>query len=456
MQKKLSPSSPPGSDFIDIGALRPPFAPRDETARRFFGLHRLGIRPGLDSVRELLSRMGDPQRELDSLVIAGTNGKGSAALALAAYARSAGLRTGLYTSPHLLDLRERIQIDGESIPRPAFSGLVEEYWPLIEECGTTFFESLTALTLEWFRRCEVDVAVLETGLGGRLDATNVVRKAGLVLTSVGLDHQELLGSSLEAIAREKLGLAEAGVPFYLDDLDPELHALAQECIDAVGGEAVAIDGLHPEVLPSPERVQGRLQQHQLGRMYAVWKDLAARRRWPAADPGTALAGLELPGRYDVVADSPRLVLDTAHNAHALRRVLEQFAQEGAPEQRVLVFGSVHGKEIDSVLPQLASVAGRILLCAPDWYRALPPESLRERITAAAQFPAALEIHSTVREALERARSLRPEAGILVTGSNFLVAEALDRLGIDELGSKSPFWESGAPLRRRERGLREAR
>jgi dihydrofolate synthase/folylpolyglutamate synthase len=284
----------------------------------------------------------------------------------------------------------------------------------------------------------------------------VVRKAGLVLTSVGLDHQELLGSSLEAIAREKLGLAEAGVPFYLDDLDPELHALAQECIDAVGGEAVAIDALAPEVLPSPERVQGRLQQHQLGRMYAVWKDLASRRNWPAADPGTALAGLELPGRYDVVASSPRLVLDTAHNAHALHRVLEQFAQEGAAEQRVLVFGSVHGKEIDSVLPQLASVAGRVLLCAPDWYRALPPESLRERITAAAQFPVALEIHPTVREALERARSLRPEAGILVTGSNFLVAEALDRLGIDELGSKSPFWESGAPLRRRERGLREAR
>ena len=456
MPKKLSPSSPPGSDSIDIGALRPPFAPRDETSRRFFGLHRLGIRPGLDSVRELLARMGGPQRELDSLVIAGTNGKGSAALALAAYARSAGLRTGLYTSPHLLDLRERIQIDGEPIPRPAFSGLVEECWPLIEECGTTFFESLTALTLEWFRRCEVDVAVLETGLGGRLDATNVVRKAGLVLTSVGLDHQELLGSSLEAIAREKLGLAEAGVPFYLDDLDPELHALAQECIDAVGGEAVAIDALAPEVLPSPERVQGRLQQHQLGRMYAVWKDLASRRNWPAADPGTALAGLELPGRYDVVASSPRLVLDTAHNAHALHRVLEQFAQEGAAEQRVLVFGSVHGKEIDSVLPQLASVAGRVLLCAPDWYRALPPESLRERITAAAQFPVALEIHPTVREALERARSLRPEAGILVTGSNFLVAEALDRLGIDELGSKSPFWESGAPLRRRERGLREAR
>lgn len=445
-----SPSNPPGSDSIDIGALRPPFAPRDDASRWFFGLHRLGIRPGLDSVRGLLARMGDPQERLDAVVVAGTNGKGSAALALAAYARAAGLKTGLYTSPHLLDLRERIQVDGRMIDTGAFADLLREFRPLIEECQTTFFESLTALTLEWFRRESVELAVLETGLGGRLDATNVVSKAGLVLTSVGLDHQELLGHSLEAIAREKLGLAESGVPFYLDDLDPDLQRLAEESIGAVGGEAIPIDTLRPGPLPSPRSVQGKLQQRQLIRMLAVWRDLARRHGWPVGDPDRALSGLELAGRYDVRGEHPRLILDTAHNAHALGRVLEQFGLEGAREDRVLVFGSVHGKEIDPVLGQIAAVAGHVLLCAPDWYRALPPEGLRERIRAAAPGPVELEIHGSVREALERARALRPAGGVLVTGSNFLVAEAMDRLGMDAIDDPARLWPDDQPLRQRPR------
>jgi folylpolyglutamate synthase/dihydrofolate synthase len=445
-----SPSNPPGSDSIDIGGLRPPFAPRDAASRWFFELHRLGIRPGLDSVRELLDRMGNPQHHLDAVVIAGTNGKGSAALALAAFARAAGLKTGLYTSPHLLDLRERIQVDGRPIEPGPFASLLEEYRDQIDACGTTFFESLTALTLEWFRRQGVQLAVLETGLGGRLDATNVVSKAGLVLTSVGLDHQELLGHSLEAIAREKLGLAEAGVPFYLDDLDSDLQLLAEETIGAVGGEAIPIDRLNVPQVPGPETIQGRLQQRQLGRMHAVWTDLSRRQGWPETDIARAFADLELPGRYDVRGQEPRLILDTAHNAHALGRVLDQFGREGRPEDRVLVFGSVHGKEIDPVLRQISEVASKTLLCAPDWYRALPPDELRERIRAAATGDPVIEVHGSVREALERARELRPSAGVLVTGSNFLVAEAMDRLGMDSLDDPARLWADAQPLRRRAR------
>lgn len=445
-----SPSSPPGSDPIDIGALRPPFAPRDATTRWFFGLHRLGIRPGLDSIRELLDRMGNPQDRLDAVVVAGTNGKGSAALSLDAYARSAGLRTGLYTSPHLLDLRERMQVCGQMIAADTFAGLVDEYRELIEECGTTFFESLTALTLEWFVRESVELAVLETGLGGRLDATNVVRKAGLVLTSVGLDHQELLGHSLEAIAREKLGLAEAGVPFYLDDLEPELFGLATDSIRAVGGEPIPLDTLPAGRVPDHPGVHGRLQRRQLGRMFSVWEDLARRHGWPDADPASAITKIDLPGRYDVRGHSPRLILDTAHNTHALRRVIEQFSQEGRREDRVLVFGSVHGKEIDSVLPDLVRSSARILLCAPDWYRALDPVGLKSRFEPVAGGTADLELQGSVRQALLRARGFGKDARILVTGSNFLVAEALDRLGIDSLEDPAAqvAWDQGAPLRRR--------
>jgi folylpolyglutamate synthase/dihydrofolate synthase len=449
MQKIRSRSSHPASDSIDIGALRPPFAPRDEASRWFFGLERLGIRPGLSAIRELLARLGNPQAHLDAVVIAGTNGKGSAALALAAYARSAGCRTGLYTSPHLLDIRERMQIDGRMIEPGVFAGLVDEFRPEIENCRTTFFESLTALTLEWFRRERVDVAVLETGLGGRLDATNVVRKAGLVLTSVGLDHQDLLGHSLESIAREKLGLAEAGVPFYLDDLEPDLLRLARETIGVAGGEAIELARLEEDQVPGSARIQGKLQQRQLGRMLTVWRDLARRHGWPDAEVGTALGALELPGRYDLRGVAPRLILDTAHNAHALHRVVDQFSREGRARDRVLVFGSVHGKEIDPVLPQLAACAGHILLCAPDWYRALDPQVLARRVAAVAGASASIEVAPSVRSALERARTLAPTAGILVTGSNFLVGEALDRLGYDALDQEVQLWDRGLPLRRRD-------
>jgi len=453
MTRRNPPSSPPGSDSIEIGALRPPFAPRDAASQWFFSLHRLGIRPGLESVRELLRCMGNPERDFDAVVVAGTNGKGSAALALDAYARSAGLRCGLYTSPHLLDLRERMQVDGRLIDSATFTRLIDEYRDLIEDCQTTFFESLTALTLEWFRRERVQVAVLETGLGGRLDATNVVRKAGLVLTSVGLDHQELLGHSLEAIAREKLGLAAAGVPFYLDDIPVELRRLAEESIRTAGGEAIELDGLEATEICVGETVQGKLQRRQLGRMMTVYRDLARRHGWPEADAARALESLDLPGRYDVRGHSPRLILDTAHNAHALHRVIAQFACEGRREQRVLVFGSVHGKEIDSVLPELVRCCARVLVCAPDWYRALDPSWLAGRLRAIAPEPAAIGVCNSVREALEEARAFGPDAVTLATGSNFLVAEALDRLGHDSLTGQSGLWDSGAPLRRREPGAK---
>jgi folylpolyglutamate synthase/dihydrofolate synthase len=445
-----SPSSPLGSDPIDIENLRPPFAPRDETSRWLFGLQRLGIRPGLDSIRELLSRMGDPQDHVEAVVVAGTNGKGSAALVLEALARSAGLRTGLYTSPHLLDIRERIRIDGEMIPRAELARLVRKHRGAIEETGATFFEALTAITLEWFRREGTQVAVLETGLGGRLDATNVVRKAGLVLTSVGLDHQELLGHSLEAIAREKLGLAAPGVPFYLDDLGGSLRRLAVDAIREAGGEPVLMDDLPAAEAPRARGIEGKLQLRQISRMQPVWEDLARRRGWPAAEPVGALTGLDLSGRYDVRGRSPRLILDTAHNAHALDRVLAQFGGEGDRSERVLVFASVHGKEIDPILPVLGAVASSILVCAPRWYRAVEPADLARRIRAAsADSTVPIEVVGSVRKALEAARAAVPSGRVLVTGSNFLVAEALDRLGIDSLDERGPGpWDRGEPLRRR--------
>lgn len=465
-------SSPRGPDSIDIDTLRPPFAPTDAAVEWLFRLQRLGIRPGLDAIRELLEAMGRPDRAFPCVVIAGTNGKGGAATALAAFCRAAGLRTGLYTSPHLLDVRERIVVDGEPIPTQELFGLVSRHRSRIESTRTTFFESTTALALDHFARCQVDVAVLEAGLGGRLDATNAVRKEAVVLTSIGRDHEELLGGSLESIAREKLGLAVADVPFYLHDLDdPAIQALAERVLDRVGAQRVGVGELADLMTDDGDLrgldTDGTLQRSQVRSMLAVYRDLHRRMRWPETVLDRALPGLRLPGRYEAWGRDPRLVLDTAHNESALRTTLHQWRDESSRATRVLVFGASQGKSIDGVFGDLAASARTVLVTSPHWYRARPAPELATAIRRAADergLEVEIVVEGTVRATLEearrRARSMSPAGpapSILVLGSHFLVAEALDRLGVDDLWQqdRTPLWDAGLPLRQRPAGSTEA-
>ncbi len=451
------PRFPPTPEPIDIRGLRPPFAPKDAAAEWLFRLHRLGIRPGLESIRELLAGLGHPERAFPSVVVGGTNGKGSSSIVLEALARSAGLRTGLYTSPHFLDPRERIRVDGRAIEAQAFFAAVSRLRPAIERTGATFFEGLTAIALDHFARAGVEVAILEAGLGGRLDATNAVPKAAVLLTSVGLDHQDLLGNSLEAIAAEKLGLAAPGVPFYLDALDAPILRLATTRLAEVGARAIELGALEVEDPPgslSFAPPSGR-QRVLWRRMRALYADLARHRGWPAADPPRAAESLRLVGRYQVFSDAPRLVLDGAHNAHALLPLLAEWAGEGSREQRILVFGAMQDKPLHGVFEAAVEAAGTILVCAPRWPRAARPENLTARFAAAAgERPLVLECPGSVRASLERARREARRQGsgasVLVCGSNFLVAEALDRLGVDDVDAPADrsLWEGDAPLRER--------
>jgi dihydrofolate synthase/folylpolyglutamate synthase len=437
-----------------------------------FRLRRLGIRPGLEAIGELLEALGHPERAFPAIVVAGTNGKGTAAIALEALSRSAGLRTGLYTSPHLLDVRERIHVDGRPIAHAQLIELVREHRSTIERLRTTFFESLTALTLLHFAREGVELAVLEAGLGGRLDATNVVRKAGVLLTSVGLDHTELLGPDLESIAREKLGLAECGVPFYIDQLDPEVRVVAETVLERVGAPYLDMETLRAadqtlDVAPEASAIEGWRQRLQLPRLAAVYRDLAQRHGWPLANPASAFVALRAPGRYDVWGHSPRLVLDTAHNVQALRGVLQQWREESDRERRILVFATMADKQVDDVLLDVVGSARTVLVTAPRWYRAQAASVLADRLRAVAgrnSVEVRIEAPGSVRATLEEARrraltdSLSDASpSILVTGSNFVVAEALDRLGVDDLQQLPPacLWDEGRSLRRREHAIKRA-
>jgi dihydrofolate synthase/folylpolyglutamate synthase len=181
-----------------------------------------GFKFGLERTAALLTALGNPQRRFAAVHIAGTNGKGSSAAVAEAVLRAKGLRVGKYTSPHLVDFRERILVDGRPIFSRAVSDFVERWTPLVEEVGATFFEATTAMAFDWFARAEVDVAVVEAGLGGRLDATNVLTPRAAGVTSIGLDHTEYLGETFEAIADEKAGIFKRGVPAVIGEPEPAI------------------------------------------------------------------------------------------------------------------------------------------------------------------------------------------------------------------------------------------
>jgi len=421
-----------------------------------FELQRLGIQPGLDRIHKLLAQLDHPEKGLECVVVAGTNGKGTAATYLAQLGEAAGFRVGLYTSPHLLSIHERIQVDGHPISAVALAGLVHEARDAIQATGATFFEALTAIALLHFTRQGVELAVLEAGLGGRLDATGVVDAAAVLLTSVGKDHQHILGESIEEIAAEKLGLASPGRRFYLAPMPQELRSFALSFLSERGAVAVDLsEHSRPSIVVSQ---RGRAQRDLAATSAAMFEDLAAHRGWPRVDAAAALAVARVPCRYEQIGREPRLLIDTAHNEPALAGLLDQWEHEAPREDRILVLGLMRDKRVDDLLPRIAGTARTIYACAPRWYRSLPPNVLREKLVAAAgQQPTRIVASENVRTALEAAREeahRRADAGgnpcVLVTGSNFVVAEALDRMGIDDLLAqpRAVLWDRGLPLRRR--------
>jgi dihydrofolate synthase/folylpolyglutamate synthase len=416
------------------------------------------MRLGLSSIRELLADMGHPHRQMQSVVVAGTNGKGTAAILFDALSRAAGRRTGLYTSPHILKIHERALVDGVPISSAELSALLSEYREAIIARGATFFEAMTALTLCHFARKGVELAVLETGLGGRLDATNVVDACGVLLCSVGADHQHILGNSLREIATEKLGLAKPGRPFYLGPLPSNLREYALDFLAARGAEAIDMSSYPAYRGPMAQR--GRHQAALASVVRACYEDLSARYGWPVGDAEAALAELRFPYRYELVGEDPELILDTAHNAPALRSLLDQWSREGRKEDRILVLGVMRDKKLRKVMAAARRSAALVLCTEPTWYRSLPAANLRRLLLDAPKGgdTPVLEVGG-VRESLLYARSWakrRRVAGgrpsVLLTGSNFTVAEALDRLGFDDIHApnRPTLWDEGQPLRRRPR------
>ncbi len=394
-----------------------------ETINYLFGIRLFGQKLGLETMRELLRQLGNPERNLRFIHIAGTNGKGSVAAMCSSVLTTAGYRTGLYTSPHLVSLCERFQIDGQPIAEVDVVRLVEKLRPILEAQHprpATFFEAVTLLALEYFCEQKVDIVVWETGLGGRLDATNVVTPLVSVITNIAFDHMQYLGETLEQIAGEKAGIIKSGIPVVTAANGVALDVIQQTCgklkspltVVTTGKNLTPLLGRHQAL--NCAVAEAALQTSGLKITGKQMRDGLARTRWP--------------GRFQIVRREPVVILDGAHNAAGATTLVETLRDQFDGKRIALVLGVLRDKNYDEMCRILAPLANRIACTRVNSERSNDPSRLAE-LCRQANPRAQVEVFQDV-ETAYYAACIQAEM-VVITGSLFLVGEAMNRLGLTD-------------------------
>ncbi|NWG02009.1 MAG: bifunctional folylpolyglutamate synthase/dihydrofolate synthase [Syntrophaceae bacterium] len=407
-----------------------------------YGLEKFGMIFGLAQVKRILEAIGNPHRDIQTVHIGGTNGKGSTAAMVSAILQKEGYRVGLYTSPHLIRFTERIKVNGKEIEEEEVAQLTGWMRKEIEAASITppftFFDFTTAMALHYFKQNWVDVAILEVGLGGRLDSTNVVNPLLSIITNIAKDHEEYLGKSILKIAREKAGIIKRGRPLITAVEQPRVRRLFSEICMAKASPYYQVgkefryargddgdfhyEGLHRKLWGIHLNLMGFHQvvnaTTALGAI-EVLEELGYRISADAMMSG--LKEVDWPGRLEMVSSSPRVLLDGAHNpagALVLKAALEKEYQY---RHLNLLIGIMKDKDIPSMLHLLAPLADRIILTQPHTDRAMPPSLLKK---ALGQNGKKAEIAEEFQEAIERGLSLTQEDDLLcITGSLYTVGEA---------------------------------
>ena len=416
-----------------------------------FGLEQFGIKLGLDNISAMLVALGHPERTFRSIHIAGTNGKGSVTAMVDAAVRAAGHRSARYTSPHLIDLTERFVVDGHPVSREDMTRVLDDIRNMVEgmrHSGTldvlpTFFETTTAAAFELFRRAHVEVAVCEVGLGGRLDATNVLEPMVSAITSIGFDHQQYLGNTIEAIAREKAGIVKPGVPLVVGRMDARAAAVIHSRAAEVGAPAIdAWEGVEVRAAEDGSRVHIRTAdrdygeltlalrgQHQIDNAVVAVRLLETTGATFAVPADAVLDGLtrvSWPARLDLrrLPDGREALLDAAHNADGAA-ALAAFLTSKSHVKQPLVFGSMRDKDAAAMLDVLVPAVSSVVITRALTPRSADPDELAALVRAIApKLPVA--VCPSIREALDDAWREAPR--ITVAGSIFLLGDVMKELG----------------------------
>jgi dihydrofolate synthase/folylpolyglutamate synthase len=433
----------------------------DEIFRRFPSVQKTAFatayKPGLAGMEAFCEALGHPERAFKSVHVAGTNGKGSVAALLASALAGAGIRTGLYTSPHLLDFRERARIVSgdtfELVPKSYVFDFLTAWEPYFIEHGLSFFEITTGLAFKWFADSGVPVAVIETGLGGLRDSTNVITPELSVVTTIGLDHCAQLGDTLEAIAGEKAGIFKPGVPALVGESNPETDPVFDDEAWMTCPLTFA-DKVRPSLWHRRQEIlrkmdlQADVQEKNLRTVLAAIDILKGIPGFKAlADTEGVLGGITraarrtgFRGRWERLSDLPFVICDIGHNPQALTynfNQLRRYVEEGRCSSLIIVYGIMADKDLDAIIPLMPADATYIFT-APATDRALPAAEILQRYTAAGRGRAyaAETVRQAVQMALGLAQTLSGQTNrsasaakpvpplVFIGGSAFVVAEAL--------------------------------
>lgn len=406
------------------------------------------IKKDLINIKKLCEALGNPHQQFKSIHVAGTNGKGSTSHMLAAVLQTAGYKTGLYTSPHLLDFRERIKINGEMMSQEEVIIFVEEHKALFEEIEPSFFEVTVAMAFDYFAKKKVDFAIIETGLGGRLDSTNIIHPLLSVITNISLDHVSILGNTLQEIAREKAGIIKANSPVIISERTDEAAPVFEEIAKEKNSKLIFTSSLwetssiertantlniHVNPINQPEQTEvyeldlnGSYQRKNLIGVLAVLDELtnlgfpiSKKDRHYALANVKALTGLM--GRWQTLEQNPLIICDTGHNEQGWKEILLSINQQKFNHLH-LVIGVMADKDIESLLTTLPKEAS-YYFCRPHFDRALNEQILQKQ---AAEKGLIGQAYPSIADAIKTAKAVAQEDDfIFIGGSSFVVAEALE-------------------------------
>lgn len=411
------------------------------------------LKPNLDNTIRICELLGNPYEQFKSIHIAGTNGKGSTSHMLAAVLQECGYKVGLYTSPHLVDFRERIRVNGKPVSKEWVIDFIEKFTTNIEEIEPSFFEITVGMAFAYFAEEQVDYAVIETGLGGRLDSTNVITPILSVITNISYDHTDLLGDTLAAIASEKAGIIKQQVPVVIGQQHEETERVFFEKSVHLQSTVYYADAMWDLVRTSstPSVQYYKAVNRAMREMYDLTSDLPGSYQYyniktvlAAVDVLKANQGIDIPfatvqralskvkkltglfGRWDVLQDTPLIIADVGHNIAGITEVTNQWKQIDADNKHIVI-GFVKDKDVDAVLTLLPK-DNTYYFCNANIIRALPASELKKRAeTAGLQG----EMYSSVADAVSAARNAVTASGaVLITGSFFIVGEAIEYLNVN--------------------------
>lgn len=406
-----------------------------ESLNKLYSLHTFGVKLGLDNITNFLHHIGDPQKKINAIHVAGSNGKGSTSSFIASILVEKGYRVGLYTSPHFVKFNERIIINGEYISDDYVADFINKHNDWIDEKQLTFFEVTTAMAFQYFMVEEVDYAVIETGLGGRLDATNVLSPLACVITSISLEHTNILGDKLELIASEKAEIIKKGAKTFIGLLPEEAIKIIEKKCNSVGSELFCLEEyiiekdnhveLYTEELEFDNwkiPLKGKYQYYN-----AALASLTVAKTFDIEDPSVITRGVKnviintkIQGRYEIAKEKPKIILDSAHNPEGIKYFIEEFKKEHKNyKKNILLFGVLKDKNIEEMLSLIKGAFDEIYFTTVQSERSASLEQMRD---IADKLDVRHKAAGNIKNFLLNYLTGDPENCLVITGSMYLLGD----------------------------------